>query len=99
MWNETAPSIRPEDYQVALATFRTACEPWPGAPITAGRAGDRRQSPNCAWPGLTSADRRALGSLGDLGASAKRLSKPQSVPIAGEARATAARKRRAIAIL
>ena len=23
-----------EDYQVALATFRAACERWPGAPIT-----------------------------------------------------------------
>jgi len=23
-----------EDYQVALATFRAACERWPGTPIT-----------------------------------------------------------------
>jgi len=23
-----------EDYQIALATFRAACERWPGAPIT-----------------------------------------------------------------
>ena len=31
-----------EDYQVALATFRAACERWPGTPITlrARRRGD-----------------------------------------------------------
>jgi hypothetical protein len=28
-----------EDYQVALATFRGACERWPGTPITPGQAG------------------------------------------------------------
>jgi hypothetical protein len=33
-----------EDYQVALATYRAACERWPGTPITL------RQGPGvCAW--------------------------------------------------
>jgi hypothetical protein len=36
-----------EDYQLALATYRAACERWPGTPITLrqGRAGDRGQPP------------------------------------------------------
>jgi hypothetical protein len=28
-----------EDYQVALATYRAACERWPGTPITSARSG------------------------------------------------------------
>ena len=34
-----------EDYQVALATYRAACERWPGTPITlaAGRAGGEEE--------------------------------------------------------
>jgi len=28
-----------EDYQVALATYRAACERWPGAPITLRQGG------------------------------------------------------------
>jgi hypothetical protein len=35
-WTPDGESIleRVEDYQVALATFRAACERWPGIPIT-----------------------------------------------------------------
>jgi len=34
-----------EDYEVALATYRAACERWPGTPnhLAAGRASDRGQ--------------------------------------------------------
>jgi hypothetical protein len=32
-----------EDYQVALATYRAACQRWPGIPLAAGRASDRGQ--------------------------------------------------------
>jgi hypothetical protein len=28
-----------EDFDLALATYRTACERWPGAPITLRQAG------------------------------------------------------------
>jgi hypothetical protein len=34
-----------EDYQIALATYRAACERWPGTPITLRQdASDRGQS-------------------------------------------------------
>jgi hypothetical protein len=38
----TSPGV--EDYQVALATYRAACERWPGTPITL-----RQGSGVCAW--------------------------------------------------
>jgi hypothetical protein len=49
-----------EDYQVAVATFRAACERWPGVPITL-RQGARviEDSRACAWPGPTRAARAA----------------------------------------
>ena len=39
IWDDTGNNIVEhvagvEDYQVALATFRAACERWPGTPIT-----------------------------------------------------------------
>ena len=40
-----------EDYQVALATFRAACERWPRTPITLRQAS--RTAGACAWLGLT----------------------------------------------
>ena len=40
-----------EDYQVALATYRAACERWPGTPITLRQGArvieDSRRA--CAW--------------------------------------------------
>jgi hypothetical protein len=42
-----------EDYQVAFATFRTACERWPGAPITLRQGArvieDSRHTRLAAW--------------------------------------------------
>ena len=44
-----------EDYQIALATFRAACERWPGTPITLGGRHVRLASANTwLWPPATS---------------------------------------------
>jgi hypothetical protein len=47
IWDDSGDSIVEhvagvEDYQVALATYRAACERWPGTPITLTAAA-------CAW--------------------------------------------------
>ena len=42
-----------EDYQLALATFRAACERWPGIPITLRQGArvieDSRQTRTASW--------------------------------------------------
>jgi hypothetical protein len=44
------PLIGIEDYQVALVTFRAACERWPGTPITLRQGGaSSRIAGVCAW--------------------------------------------------
>ena len=44
-----------EDYQLALATYRAACELWPGAPITLRQGApvieDSRQTRTASWSG------------------------------------------------
>jgi len=44
-----------EDYQLALATYRAACELWPGAPITLRQGArvieDSRQTRSASWSG------------------------------------------------
>jgi hypothetical protein len=53
-----------EDYQVALATFRAACQRWPGAPITLRQCArvieDSRRLRMASWSGQRQAG-RALG--------------------------------------
>jgi hypothetical protein len=45
---------RREDYQVALVTYRAACERWPGTPITLRQGARVRTAGACALPhGLT----------------------------------------------
>jgi hypothetical protein len=50
-----------EDYQVALAAYRAACERWPGTAVTlrqGARVSEdsrRRIADDCAWPDLTRA--------------------------------------------
>jgi hypothetical protein len=44
-----------EDYQLALATYRAACERWPGAPITLRQGArvieDSRRTRTALWSG------------------------------------------------
>src|SRR5215831_15245611 len=60
-----------EDYQVALATYRAACERWPGTPITL-RHGARvmaTRMPNSNWAArqvLASTVNRSSFLVGDL---------------------------------
>jgi len=56
-----------EDYQVALATFRAACERWPNTPITL-RQGARviEDSGARAWRELTKAGRAGVRPLSRL---------------------------------
>jgi len=59
-----------EDYQVALATFRAACERWPGTPITLRQGArvieDSRRTRLAAWtePGGPSKARTRLCAHG-----------------------------------
>jgi hypothetical protein len=53
-----------EDYEIALAIYRAACERWPGTPITLRQGArvieDSRRTRTASWPNKGSREGRAL---------------------------------------